>query len=87
MTNELKTYSHEHTYGDFNLQFDGTKKQDIDTASQATQEAKGIAEVQASFVIAKKFPRNENECYMKMIDSCKRASLAEQSMYCYPRGG
>lgn len=87
MKNEIKTYPHSHTYGEFDLKFEGNKNQEIDTASASTQEAKGVAEVQASFVIAKKFPRNENECYMKMINSCKRASLAEQAMYAYPRGG
>jgi hypothetical protein len=44
-------------------------------------------EVQAAFVIAKKFPRNENEAYAKIINACKRPTLAEQAMYAYPKGG
>lgn len=44
-------------------------------------------EVQAAMVIAKKFPRNEADSYNKIIQACKRKSLAEQAMYEYPRGG
>lgn len=43
-------------------------------------------EVQAAMVIAKKFPRNEVESYGRIMRSCQRKSLAEQSMYEYPRG-
>lgn len=44
-------------------------------------------EVQASFVIAQKFPRNEQQCYTDIITACRRPFLAEQAMYAYPRGG
>lgn len=44
-------------------------------------------EVQAVMVIAKKFPRDEVESYNRIIQSCKRKSLAESAMYEYPRGG
>lgn len=44
-------------------------------------------EVQAAMVIAKKFPRDEVESYNRIIQSCKRKSLAESAMYEYPRGG
>lgn len=44
-------------------------------------------EVQAAMVIAKKFPRDEIEAYNRILRSCQRKSLAEQSMYEYPRGG
>ncbi len=44
-------------------------------------------EVQAAFIIAQKFPRNEQQCYTEIINSCKRPFLAEQAMYAYPRGG
>lgn len=50
-------------------------------------ESRAVAEVQASYVIAKKFPRNQHEAFMKIIDACKRPFLAEQAMYAYPRGG
>lgn len=53
----------------------------------ATNEARAVAEVQAAYVIAKKFPRNEHQSYMKIIDACKRPFLAEHAMYTYPKGG
>lgn len=53
----------------------------------AASEAKAVAEVQAAFVIAKKFPRNEHEALMKILNACKRPFLAEQAMYAYPKGG
>jgi hypothetical protein len=50
-------------------------------------DARAVAEVQAAYIIAKRFPRNTKECYSKIIDACKRLSLAEKSMYAFPRGG
>lgn len=44
-------------------------------------------EVQGAMVVAKRFPRNEVEAYNRILRSCQRKSLAEQSMYEYPRGG
>lgn len=58
-----------------------------ETAVMQTNEARAVAEVQAAYVIAKKFPRDENQAYMKIMNACKRPYLAEQAMYAYPRGG
>lgn len=44
-------------------------------------------EVQASMIVAKKFPRDEVEAFNRIMRACQRKSLAEQSMYEYPRGG
>lgn len=44
-------------------------------------------EVQAAMVIAKRFPRNEVESFGRIMKACQRKSLAEKSMYEYPRGG
>lgn len=44
-------------------------------------------EVQAAMVVAKKFPRDEVEAFNRIMRACQRKSLAEQSMYEYPRGG
>ena len=63
-----------------------TKNEETNSLIQVS-ESRAVAEVQASYVIAKKFPRNEHQAYMKIIDSCKRPFLAEQAMYAYPRGG
>lgn len=44
-------------------------------------------EVQAAMVIAKKFPRDEFNAIEKIKRTCQRQTLAEQSIYSYPRGG
>lgn len=58
-----------------------------DTGLMQVSEARAIAEVQASFVIAKKFPRNEFGALAKIMDTCKRPFLAEKALYAYPKGG
>jgi hypothetical protein len=81
-----RNYPNSHTYGDFDLVMQNNNQQQA-LSSANTQQEKGVAEIQASYVIAKKFPRNENQCYMQIIESCKRHSLSEQALYAYPRGG
>lgn len=49
-------------------------------------QSRAIQEVQAAFVMAKKFPRDQNAAFARIIESCKRYSLAAVSMYRYPRG-
>lgn len=44
-------------------------------------------EVQAAMIIAKKFPRDEFEAMEKIKRTCQRATLADQAIYSYPRGG
>lgn len=44
-------------------------------------------EVQAAMVIAKRFPRDEVDSFNRIIQSCRRKSLAQSAMYEYPRGG
>jgi len=84
--NEIKTYSPEYTGGEFQLGFSNGKTTP-ENPLQATGEARAVAEVQAQYVIAKRFPRNQHEAYMQILESCKRPYLAEQAMYAYPRGG
>jgi hypothetical protein len=50
-------------------------------ASRAAQE------VQASVILAKKFPRDWAQVEMKIAQSCARKSLAECAVYSFPRGG
>lgn len=49
-------------------------------------ESRAMHEVQAAYVIAKRFPRDQENSYLNIIKSCKRPFLAEQSMYAYKRG-
>lgn len=44
-------------------------------------------EVQAAMVIAKRFPRDENTAYAKIMKACQRLRLAEDAAYEFPRGG
>src|SRR4051812_19681604 len=62
--------------------------QDLPANSAMTEVAMSRAaqEVQAAMVIAKRFPRDEQKAYAKIMQACKRKSLAEQSQYAYPRG-
>jgi len=43
-------------------------------------------EVQAAMVVAKRFPRDENLAYSKIMTACHRKLLAENAEYEYPRG-
>ena len=44
-------------------------------------------EVQAAMVVAKKFPRDINAAYARIMQACKRKGLAECAIYEYSRGG
>ena len=44
-------------------------------------------EVQVAMVAAKRFPRDVYSAYNRIMQDCKRRTLAEKAMYEYPRGG
>ena len=44
-------------------------------------------EVQAAMIVAKRFPRDEVMSHNRIMNACKRRSLAERAVYEYPRGG
>lgn len=58
-----------------------------DGAMVATEQHRAIQEVQAAMVIAKRFPRDQYAAYERIINACKRPTLAEGALYAYPRGG
>lgn len=68
------------------LGFKPIEKQENGALTQ-TSEARAVAEVQAAYVIAKKFPRDEHESLLRIMKACERPLLAEQALYAYPRGG
>jgi hypothetical protein len=43
-------------------------------------------EIQSAIVIAKKFPRNEDGAFQKLMKAAGRTSFAEDAMYSFPRG-
>lgn len=53
----------------------------------APSTAMAIREVEASIIVAKRFPRSIDECWAKLMQSCKRQSFAKKASYSYPRGG
>lgn len=61
--------------------------QQVQSVRADIEGARAIQEVQAAFVIAKKFPRDETGAELKILKACERYSLAEQAVYAYPRGG
>lgn len=46
-----------------------------------------LKEVEGAIVMAKKFPRDINAAYSRIISACKRMGIAKSAMYSYPRGG
>lgn len=63
-------------------QFEG---QDSSVMAQGAK-SREMAEVQSQIFLAKQFPRNEVQAEMKVLNACKRKSLAETALYSYPRG-
>ena len=56
-------------------------------AGTAMATSRQAQEVQAAMVVAKNFPRDENQSFARIMNACKRKSLAERAIYEYPRGG
>lgn len=54
------------------------------TAMATTRQAQ---EVQAAMVVAKQFPRNEEMAMARILNACKRPTLAQSAIYSFPRGG
>jgi len=55
------------------------------TVEIATQ--KELAEVQAAILLAKRFPRNQQDALDRILNACQRQGLAETALYSYARGG
>lgn len=61
------------------------KGSERDAMSIAT--ARASQEVQAAMVIAKKFPRDVAKSRARILEACRRPTLADKAVYEYPRGG
>lgn len=53
----------------------------------AVESSRAVQEVQASLIIAKRFPRDEISSQRKIMNACQRPGLAEVATYTYSRGG
>lgn len=43
-------------------------------------------EIQSAIIVARRFPRNEDAAFEKLMKACKRTSFAEDASYSFPRG-
>lgn len=59
----------------------------LNQGAVAIEESRAVAEAMGKLYIAKKFPRDEGKAYEKVIDACKRPTMAESAEYAYARGG
>ena len=57
------------------------------TVSAEMMISRQAQEVQAAMIVAKRFPRDEVMSHNRILNACKRRSLAERAVYEYPRGG
>lgn len=51
------------------------------------EQQRAIQEAQAMMIIAKRFPRDIDQCLLKIKKACERKELAKIARYSYPRGG
>jgi hypothetical protein len=51
------------------------------------EQTRAAAEVQAAYVIAKRFPRDERKSVDRILQACTRPGLADAATYAYARGG
>ena len=60
-----------------------------ESAELATASASAAAqhEIQSAIVIARRFARNEDAAFEKLMRSCDRPSFAQDAEYIFPRGG
>lgn len=56
-------------------------------ATQATDQQRAIAEVQAAMMIARMNPRDQVAAMDRILNACSRKSLADVAVYTYARGG
>lgn len=86
MTQALARINHE----DNGLGFDGSAA-NVGTLATQAGTAAGVAreegELKAALVLARTNPRNEHDSYTKIINSCKRPTMAADATYSFPRGG
>lgn len=59
----------------------------INAGAVAIEQERAIAEAQGQLVLAKRFPRNENEAYAELMNACKIPAFAAVAFYSVPRAG
>ena len=59
----------------------------VSAGTVSIESERAIAEAQGALVVAKRFPRDEAKAFARVMDACRRPSLAAVAMYAFPRGG
>lgn len=62
------------------------KRHESGNALAANSEARAIASVKAQVLMAKQFPRDPAYATSRILEECKRPTLAENATYSFPRG-
>lgn len=83
MSSEYKLAERGHAIEDSGLAARDEFGAELATSSAAAQQQH---EIQSAMVIAKRFPRNEDQAFQTLMRSCKRSSFAEICEYRFPRG-
>lgn len=58
----------------------------LNAGTVAIEESRAVAEAMGKLYVAKKSPRDEAVAFERVMQSCKRKSMAESGEYSYPRG-
>jgi len=67
--------------------FGNRNKESAAGSMVAIEQERAVQEVQASLVIAKRFPRDPMAAMDRIIQTCTRETLADSALYSYSRGG
>lgn len=49
------------------------------------ESVRAVQQVQAAYIMARKFPRDSNAALLRIISACQRFGLAERAFYSFPR--
>lgn len=71
---------------DFTKNAPTISNQHLNHGAVAIEQSRAITEAQGKLLLAKQFPRDENTAYSKLMQSCKRPTLAAHAVYSFPRG-
>ncbi len=67
--------------------FAKTQPDHLSAGAVAIQSERAVAEAQGKLILAKRFPRDEAAAFARVMDSCRRPTLAKGAVYKFPRGG
>lgn len=66
---------------------EGLQRVAVSQNTVGVEEQRAIAQVQAAMTIAKRFPRDPQEAFVRIQKTCQIGAVAEDAEYSFPRGG